>query len=240
MCMLWSGDLRECRARVAIRTSMENGGAATMNTAKTVPLGTSASEITTFEEGDPYENPWVLGQAPVENIDVGPYDAGWPVLYETLKSRIEIALAGKARAIEHVGSTAVPALPAKPVIDIDVIVDDPRDEGAYVPALAELGYALSIRERSWYQHRMLRHESPRINLHVFGPNCPEHIRHILFRDWLSAHSEDRDSYADAKVRAANGAETVRDYNLRKQRVIREIYTKIFDAYGLLPANRGPL
>lgn len=209
-----------------------------MNTEKTVPLWTGASEITIFEEGDPYENPWVSGQAPVENIEVGPYDAGWPVLYETLKSRIEIALAGKARAIEHVGSTAVPGLPAKPVIDIDVIVDDPRDEDAYVPALGEFGYTLTIREQSWYQHRMLRHESPRINLHVFGPNCPEYFRHILFRNWLSAHPDDRDLYADAKRRAASGAETMQEYNLRKQRVIREIYTKIFDFHGLLPANRG--
>ncbi|CAM4018768.1 Dephospho-CoA kinase [Bordetella tumbae] len=201
-----------------------------MNTEKTVPLRTSASEITIFEEGDPHEDPWVLGQAPVENIEVGPYDAGWPMLYETLKKRIDIALAGKARAIEHVGSTAVPGLSAKPVIDIDVIVDDPTNEDAYVPALVELGYTLIIRERSWYQHRMLRHESPRVNLHVFGPNCPEHIRHILFRDWLSAHPRDRNLYADAKVRAAHGAETVQEYNLRKQGVIREIYARIFDSY----------
>lgn len=191
------------------------------------------SKIITFEDGDPNENPWVAGQPKAELIEVQAYDANWPVLYQRLSQDILEALGDKALTIAHVGSTAVIGLPAKPVIDIDVLVADPEQEEDYVPALEALGYELSIRERSWYQHRMLRQEDPRVNLHVFGPDCPEHIRHILFRDWLSTHPEDLQRYADAKTQAKEGVSNVRDYNQRKQAVVRDIYRKIFESQGLL-------
>lgn len=202
------------------------------NQNKNVPLR-ALEQITTFEDGDPNENPWVAGQPKEELIEVQAYDANWPVLYQRLSQDILGALGNKALTIAHVGSTAVVGLPAKPVIDIDVLVADPEQEEDYVPALEALGYALSIRERSWYQHRMLRQEEPRVNLHVFGPDCPEHIRHILFRDWLGTHPEDLQRYADAKTQAKEGVNNVRDYNQRKQAVVRDIYRKIFESQGLL-------
>lgn len=191
------------------------------------------NEITNFEAGDPNENPWVLGQPKAENIEVEAYSPSWAELFQTLRQGIAAALAGKTLAIEHIGSTAVPGLPAKPVIDIDVIVDDPENEDTYVPALTAMGYTLTVREHSWYRHRMLRLDSPRVNVHVFGPDCPEYIRHILFRDWLCTHPQDRSLYADAKTQAKDGADTVQTYNMRKQAVVREIYTKIFVSYDLL-------
>ncbi|HBP6305400.1 TPA: GrpB family protein [Pseudomonas aeruginosa] len=203
-----------------------------MNTEKKTLSWKDTNEITIFEAGDPNENPWVLGQPKIENIEVEAYDAAWATQFQTLRNSIDVALAGKALAIEHVGSTAVPGLPAKPVIDIDVIVDDPENEDAYVPALTALGYTLTVRERSWYQHRMLRHDSPRANVHVFGPNCPEHIRHILFRDWLCAHPEDRDLYAGAKILAKDGVDTAQAYNMKKQAAVRAIYERIFKFHGL--------
>ena len=191
------------------------------------------NKITIFEEGDPNETPWVTGEPKAEVIEVQVYDASWPVLYQRLSQEILHALGNKALAIAHVGSTAVLGLPAKPVIDIDVLVADPEQEESYVPALNALGYELSIRERSWYQHRMLRQEQPRVNLHVFGPDCPEHIRHVLFRDWLSTHPDDLQRYAQAKMQAKEGVDNVRDYNQRKQAVVRGIYQKIFQSQGLL-------
>jgi GrpB-like predicted nucleotidyltransferase (UPF0157 family) len=143
--------------------------------------------ITTFADGDPAENGWVSDAPPVEAIEIAAYSPEWPVLFEASKELIAQALPGVALNIEHVGSTAVPNLAAKPIIDMDLIIDDPTREETYVPALAALGYVLTIRERTWYEHRMLRHDQPRINLHVFGRNCPEHARHILFRDWLRTH-----------------------------------------------------
>ncbi|WP_394065514.1 GrpB family protein [Alcaligenes sp. WGS1538] len=188
--------------------------------------------ITYFEAGDPDENPWVVDKPTREDIAIEPYDPVWAQRFETLKTQIGAVLGEAALAIEHVGSTAVPGLAAKPVIDIDLIVADPEQEESYVPALAELGYVLTIRERSWYGHRMLRHHAPRVNLHVFGPECPEHVRHLLFRDWLRGHEQDREAYAQAKLQARVGAGTVLDYNQNKQAVIRRIYAALFEFHGL--------
>lgn len=135
--------------------------------------------------------------------------------------------------IEHIGSTSVPGLAAKPVLDLDLTVADPADEARYVPLLEPSGWWLCLREPSWYGHRLLRLESPRVNLHVWGPASPEAFRHRLFRDWLTAHEQDRQRYETAKRVAATGAGDVQAYNERKQALIREIYARIFTAAGLL-------
>ena len=187
------------------------------------------TEIVTFQDGDPAENPWVVtGKPQTEDIKIEAYSPEWPKLFETSKCLIAKALADIALSIEHVGSTAVPSLSAKPVIDIDLIVGDPDREQDYVPALSALGYVLTVRELSWYRHRMLRHHAPRVNLHVWAPDCLEHIRHVLFRDWLRGHPEERDHYADIKLKARLGVDNVQDYNRNKQAVVRAIYQKIFE------------
>ncbi len=184
-------------------------------------------------DADPDENPWVRGKPTPEAIAVVPYDPAWPSRYARVAADIAEALGPAMLAIDHVGSTAVPALPAKAVIDIDVAVADPADEAAYVPALEAIGYVLTVREPSWHQHRCLQHASPRVNLHIFGPDCPEHIRHTMFRDWLRGHADDRARYAQAKQAAAQGVDQVSDYNRRKQDVLREIYDRMFRAAGFL-------
>src|SRR5215468_7201875 len=102
----------------------------------------------------PCRNGWVSDAPPVEAIEIAAYSPEWPVRFEASKELIAQALPGVALNIEHVGSTAVPNLAAKPIIDMDLIVDDPTREETYVPALAALGYVLTIRERTWYEHRM--------------------------------------------------------------------------------------
>jgi GrpB-like predicted nucleotidyltransferase (UPF0157 family) len=72
-----------------------------------------------------------------------------------------------------------------------------------------------------------------VNLHVFGRDCPEIIRHRMFRDWLRTNAEDRALYEGAKRAAIPGGGTVMDYNFRKQQVIRDIYDRIFRAAGML-------
>ncbi len=193
----------------------------------------TAEEITRHRDPDPDENPWVAGPPPEEPMVIVPPDPTWPERFDTLAQDIRSALGPTALEIEHVGSTSVPGLPAKDVIDIDVIVGDPTDEAAYVPALEGLGYELVIREPSWHQHRVLRLDRPRVNVHVFGPDCPEAIRHTMFRDWLRNHPDDRDLYAAAKRAAVPGGGNVMDYNARKQGTIREIYDRMFRAAGLL-------
>ncbi|HGM6860827.1 TPA: GrpB family protein [Serratia rubidaea] len=194
------------------------------------PLTAAEREaVMNFADGDPDENPWVAGKPRQEEIDVVDYDPRWPQRFAQEKARLKRALGPYALHIEHVGSTAVPALAAKPIIDIDLLVADPANEAGYIPPLTALGYVHTIREPSWYQHRMLRLDAPQINLHVFAIGSPEHLRHRLFRDWLIAHPEDRQRYVASKRRARQGVNTMTDYNRNKQETVRQIYAKIFAA-----------
>lgn len=195
--------------------------------------GPSPGQIMTFAEGDPDENPWVAGGPVVETIAVLPHQPVWAEVYDRCAAAIRAALPGGIVSIDHVGSTAVPGLAAKPVIDIDLIVPDPEAEADYVPPLAGLGYRLTVRERSWYGHRLLRLERPRVNLHVFGPDCPEHSRHLMFRDWLRARPDERERYGAIKAEAQVGAQTAMAYNRRKEAVVRDIYARMFRDLGWL-------
>ncbi len=153
--------------------------------------------------------------------------------------RVREALGFRVLSLEHIGSTAVPGLPAKPIIDVDLVVADPDCEEAYLPALESTGFVLRLREPWWYRHRMLRLSEPRTNLHVFGYDSPEPLRHRIFRDWLRVNAEDRALYASAKLEAVRAAtslgEDVMRYNERKSKVLRAIYGRAFVAAGLLDA-----
>lgn len=195
------------------------------------------AQITRHEDADPHEIVWVAGAPVATSIDVVEADPSWPEWFGELAERIRLALGDRVLELEHVGSTSVPNLPAKPIIDIDLTVTDSADEPTYVPPLEGAGFVLTIREPRWHQHRCMVASAPRANLHVWSPDSPEAIRHRMFRDWLRAHPDDLARYADAK-RAAAGAstaagETVVDYNQRKQPVIRDILDRMFRAHGML-------
>ncbi|WP_300345766.1 GrpB family protein [Nesterenkonia sp.] len=199
-----------------------------------------ASEIVTFRDvpPPPGESPWVNGsEPPREEIAVVAPDPRWPEWFQQIADRIRSALGMRALSIEHVGSTAVPGLPAKPVIDIDLIVADSSKTSAWLPQLQQAGFTHTVSEPWWYKHHCLRLSQPRCNLHVWSPGCPEAYRHRLFRDWLRHSPADRDLYRDAKRAAAeasnSGRESVEEYNQRKQDVIRQIYQRAFSAAGLL-------
>jgi GrpB-like predicted nucleotidyltransferase (UPF0157 family) len=198
----------------------------------------SPAEIVTFKDDGPPPgmSPWVM-DGPSQDVAVVPADPSWPQVFEELAGRIRKALGSHARQVEHVGSTAVPGLPAKPVIDIDLLVVDPDDEATYVPALEAIGFQLRVREPWWYQHRMLRSEGPRCNLHVFAVDSAEHARHRIFRDWLRSQANEAEFYAATKVAAAQASlaagEDVMAYNARKQVAVRAIYDRAFRAAGLL-------
>jgi GrpB-like predicted nucleotidyltransferase (UPF0157 family) len=158
--------------------------------------------------------------APIEICD---YDPAWPALFAEHAGRIRSTLGEAALAVEHVGSTAVPGLAAKFRLDIDVIVADPAKEDAYLPALESAGYVLRVREPDWYEHRCLHGFDPPANVHVFGPGCDEHLRHLIFRDWLREHPDDRERYAAEKRRiAAEGLSYMAEYANRKSVVVVDI------------------
>jgi GrpB-like predicted nucleotidyltransferase (UPF0157 family) len=199
----------------------------------------SRAQIVFFDDAAPPRgaSAWVQGAGPGTGIEMSDPDPDWPRQYEQLAGRIRAALGWRALQVEHVGSTSVPGLPAKPIIDIDLTVADSDCEEHYVPALEAIGFRLEIREPWWEGHRVLRAESPNCNLHVFGPDGSELVKHRIFRDWLRGNPGDRDLYAAVKREAAAEANAAREhvmqYNARKEQVIREIYHRAFVAAGLL-------
>jgi GrpB-like predicted nucleotidyltransferase (UPF0157 family) len=197
----------------------------------------TVDQITRHEDSDPDDDVWVGARPPVTPIDIVDADARWPAQFDELANRISRTLGDRVLALEHVGSTSVPDLAAKPIIDIDLTVSDASDEAAYLPPLGAVGFVLTIREPRWHQHRLMVAASPPANLHVWSPDSPEAIRHLMFRDWLREHPDDRRRYAATKRTAADAAnadgETVMEYNLRKQPVVRDILDRIFRAHGMM-------
>ncbi|PII84430.1 hypothetical protein BMH32_07225 [Leucobacter sp. OLJS4] len=196
------------------------------------------SEIIDFSDdpAPPGASPWVGPRAP-ERIEMVPADPSWPAQFDAVADRVRGALGPRVLELHHVGSTSVPDLDAKPIIDVDLIVADPSDEAAWLPPLEAAGFELRVREPWWQEHRMLRSGDPVTNLHVFGPESAEPWKHRVFRDHLRRDVRDRERYASVKRAAAEQAnrrgETTMDYNLRKQDAIREIYTRAFRAAGLI-------
>lgn len=187
-------------------------------------------------EAPPGADPWLPGFGPGTDLTIADPDPAWARRGADLASEISVVLGAVALDVEHLGSTSVPDLPAKPILDLVVTVADPDDEASYVPALEVLGLVHVVREPWWYGHRLLRNADPRANVHVFGPDCSETERMRLFRDWLRTHPEDRDRYARSKRAAATGGGHVMDYNSRKQDVLREILTRAVRHSAQRPAH----
>jgi len=169
-----------------------------------------------------------LGSDPdrARKVEVVPYDAAWPRLFAAEEAKIRGALGAAALLIEHVGSTAVPGLAAKAVIDVQLAVRDSTDEAAYRSALERAGYRLIIREPEWFEHRLFKGAAPETNLHVFSAGCPELDRCRLFRDWLRITPQDVALYARTKQELATQTWAhVQDYANAKQGVIAEIMAR---------------
>ena len=131
-------------------------------------------------------------------ITLAEYDPEWAVLFTREASRIRAILGRDAVLVEHVGSTSVPGLAAKPIIDIVLAVPDSADEPAYALAMTAAGYVLWVREPDWFEHRLFKGPDTDINLHVFTAGASQIDRMLLFRDWLRASEADRDAYLKVK------------------------------------------
>ncbi len=157
---------------------------------------------------------------PIQIVD---YDSAWPRLFACEAERIQATLDDRVLLLEHVGSTSVPGLAAKPRIDILLVVADSADELTYVPALEAAGYVLTIRESDWYEHRMFNRSDKAINLHVFSPGCPEINRMLLFRNRLRNNISDRQLYECTKRELAHQKwKYTQNYADAKTAVVEEI------------------
>lgn len=183
-----------------------------------------------------------MAEDPVRAVTIGeltPYatkvvvvdhDPTWPDQFAAHEARIRATLGATALAVDHVGSTSVPGLPAKPIIDVLLRVPDSADEPSYAPALESAGYTLRIREPEWSQHRMfhLRDGEHDANVHVLSPQhaAGEIHRMLAFREWLRTHDADRDRYAVVKRELATRTwRYVQDYADAKTKVVEEILAK---------------
>jgi len=180
------------------------------------------SEKTTNEE---YLRTVTIGERQPHNntIHLAPYDPSWPSMFERLANRVRNALSETVILLEHVGSTSVPGLSAKPVIDMVLAVADSTDELSYVPPLEADGFALRIREPDWFEHRLLSAFDIRSNLHVFSAGCDEIDRMLTFRNWLRNHDADRRLYEASKRELASQTwQRVQNYADAKSGIIQNI------------------
>jgi GrpB-like predicted nucleotidyltransferase (UPF0157 family) len=166
---------------------------------------------------------WKPSSGPIVLVESDP---DWPQSFEREAARLRALLGERALRVEHTGSTSVPGLAAKPIIDMLLLVADSADEPAYVPDLEAAGYVLVIREPGWWEHRCLKGPDTNINLHVLCDGCPEVERILLFRDRLRAHDDERELYERTKRElAARDWKYVQNYADAKSAVIEEIIAR---------------
>lgn len=183
-----------------------------------MPKLTPDEEIAAYTIGElvPHDRPIVLAD----------YDPAWPALFEREATRIRMALGDQVVQLEHVGSTSVPGLSAKPQIDLLLVVESSADESRYLPPLERHGYALRIREPEWHEHRLFKGPDTNLHLHVFSRGCVEVSRMIAFRDWLRTHPADRALYEQNKLELASRTwKHVQHYAYAKSAVVEEIITR---------------
>jgi len=181
-------------------------------------------------EPTPWADRWVgaIGEPTRADgpIHLAEYDPAWPGLYEREAARIRTLLGDRVRLLEHVGSTSIPGIAAKPVIDIDLAVPDSAEESAYVPDLEAGGYLLRAREPDWFEHRLFNGPDTKVNLHVFTAGSSEIDRMLAFRDRLRTNEEERRLYeATKRELAARDWVYVQDYADAKGEVVEGIVAR---------------
>ena len=128
-------------------------------------------------------------------LTIVPYDPIWPDQFQGHRDAISTALGQLAVRVEHIGSTSVPGLGAKPIIDVLLTVDDITAEEDYLPPLLAAGYQLRVREPG---HRMVRTPSRDTHVHILQDNASEAHDYLVLRDWLRHHEADRVLYEKVK------------------------------------------
>jgi len=166
------------------------------------------------------------GSAERSRIYLASYDPDWALMFTQLARQIRQTLGDKVVLLEHVGSTSVPGLAAKPVIDVVLVVEDSTDEAAYLPPLEAAGVTLQFREPEWFEHRLLRASTVQTNIHVFSAGCEEIGRMLLFRDCLRVRKDERRLYEQTKRDFARRAwKDVQAYADAKSEIVTTILSR---------------
>lgn len=137
----------------------------------------------------------LIGERQPGPVQLVEYDSRWPQRFEVVRAELAGSLAERAIAIEHIGSTAVPGLVAKPIVDVLLTVPRVEPEDPYAPAIIALGYELRVREPG---HRMFRPPAGDVHVHVWAAGAQEVTDYLLLRDRLRASAADREAYAALK------------------------------------------
>jgi GrpB-like predicted nucleotidyltransferase (UPF0157 family) len=171
---------------------------------------------------EPYES-GLIGGVEKRDIRIVDYDPDWHNKFERHARIISGAIGVSVLRIEHIGSTSVPGLAAKPIIDILVVLPDSANESVYLPQLEAVGYVLRVREPQWNEHRMFRALNRDVHIHIYSAGCPEIQRNLTFRDRLRRSAEDRRHYEQVKRElAAKSWPDMNAYALAKTEVIESI------------------
>ena len=172
------------------------------------------------EDRDAYLDRVLIGGREPASITVVDHDARWRQRFEEFAQRVRCAMGEQVFACEHIGSTSVPGLAAKPIIDMLLTVANVTDEAAYVPPLESVGFELRVREPD---HRMLRTKARDVHLHVYEPDRIEVRDYLDLRDWLRVDRADRALYAETKRRLAQRPwRDMNDYADAKSEVVRDV------------------
>ena len=172
---------------------------------------------------DPVHETGLLGGVETRTIVVVPYRPEWPGLFRRHAERIAAVLGEAALQIEHIGSTAVPGLAAKPIIDMLVVVENSCDEDTYLPAMESCGYVLRVREPEFEEHRMFRIADEDVHVHVLSRGSSEIGRYLRFRDALRGSAAFRAKYQGLKqALARQNRPEMNAYAAAKTELIEEI------------------
>jgi len=171
----------------------------------------------------------LIGGVERREIVIADYDPAWAMKYEAHARVISDVLGSTLLRIEHIGSTSVPGLAAKPIIDILTVVPNSADESSYVPQLLAAGFSLRVRETNFFEHRMLRTASHDVHVHVYSPDAPEINRNLTFRDRLRRNEADRTRYEAVKRQlAAQSWPDMNAYADAKSDIIESIIAAAID------------
>jgi GrpB-like predicted nucleotidyltransferase (UPF0157 family) len=159
-------------------------------------------------------------------VTLAEYDPTWPEAFARHEERIAAALGERALEIEHVGSTSVPGLAAKPIIDVLLVVADSGDEATYLVTMEAAGYELRVREPDWNEHRMFVNREKTAQVHVLSNGNPEIERYLIFRNRLRTNEADRELYERTKRELARREwKYVQNYADAKGPVVEEIIAR---------------